>query len=153
MVLKRLDDALESGDPVRAVIRGTGLNQDGRTAGIMLPSQEAQEDLVRSVYQTAGLEPCETPVIETHGTGTVAGDNAEVRSISNVFTVGSNRKSPIYIGTVKANIGHLESTSGMAAVIKTAMMLENGLIPANIKFQEPKHNFRILDKAIEVCST
>lgn len=73
VILKRLEDALQDSDPVRAIIRNTGVNQDGRTSGITLPSQESQQMLVRSVYKDVGLDPTETPYVEAHGTGTVAG--------------------------------------------------------------------------------
>ncbi|KAI1817700.1 hypothetical protein GGS20DRAFT_599281 [Poronia punctata] len=128
LVLKRLGDALAAGDPIRAVIRNTGVNQDGKTNGITLPSSQSQEILARHVHKQAGLEPAHTAYVEAHGTGTVAGDRAEVEAIRNVFC--RNRESELLIGSIKGNVGHLEPTSGLAAVIKVVLALEKGLLPA-----------------------
>ncbi|KAF7547181.1 hypothetical protein G7Z17_g7924 [Cylindrodendrum hubeiense] len=128
LVLKRLDDALEDSDPIRAVIRNTGVNQDGKTNGITYPSEESQEILARAVYLQAGLDPKETAYIEAHGTGTIAGDKIELGAIQKVFC--PNKNSELYVGSVKANMGHLECTSGLAAIIKTALILEKGYIPS-----------------------
>jgi acyl transferase domain-containing protein len=103
--LKPLADALRDGDPIRAIIRNTGTNQDGKTAGITLPSQQAQEDLIRSVYAKAKIETTATSFVECHGTGTQAGDPAETAAIANVFTkhrpAGSD---PLRIGSIKTNV-------------------------------------------------
>lgn len=138
IVLKRLDDALKAGDNVRAVIRHTGVNQDGKTSGIALPNQQAQESLVRGMYEELGLEPLDVDYIEAHGTGTVAGDLTEMKSISNVFCNGDRRQNLLYVGSVKSNIGHLESASGLAGLIKTVLILEKGSIPPNINLEEIK---------------
>lgn len=138
IVLKRLDDALKAGDNIRAVIRHTGVNQDGKTSGIALPSQQAQEILVRGMYQELGLEPLDVQYIEAHGTGTIAGDTTEMRSISSVFCNGNRRQHPLYVGSVKSNIGHLESASGLAGLVKTVLILEKGYIPPNINLEEIK---------------
>jgi acyl transferase domain-containing protein len=127
LVLKRLDDAIADGDPIRAVIRNTGVNQDGKTNGISYPSEESQAMLTLDVYHKARLDPRETAYVEAHGTGTVAGDIIEMSAIRSVFC--RNRDSELLVGTVKANLGHLESTSGIAAVIKTVLALEKGHIP------------------------
>ncbi|KAL2816617.1 hypothetical protein BDW59DRAFT_166262 [Aspergillus cavernicola] len=130
LVLKRLSDAIRDGDPIRAVIRNTGINQDGKTNGILLPSSEAQQDLSSSLYRQAGLDPRDVCYVEAHGTGTQAGDTAEVTSIRNVFaSEPGTRERPLFLGSIKANLGHSESTSGLAGVIKTVMALEKGIIP------------------------
>jgi acyl transferase domain-containing protein len=128
LVIKRLDDAIAAGDPIRAVIRNTGVNQDGKTNGITLPNANSQESLSRQVYGQVSLDPRDTMYVEAHGTGTVVGDGIEVEAIRRVFC--QNRESELYIGSIKANIGHLEPTSGLAAIIKAVLILENGLIPA-----------------------
>ena len=125
-MLKSLRDALRDGDPVRAVIKATLLNQDGKTPTITSPSQEAQETLIRSCYRKCSLDPRDTTYVEAHGTGTQAGDAAEVRAVSNVFATARSPDTPLYLGSVKANIGHLESASGVAAVIKAVMAVETG---------------------------
>ncbi|KAL3427635.1 hypothetical protein PVAG01_01144 [Phlyctema vagabunda] len=136
IVLKPLEDALRDGDPIRAVIRHTCLNQDGKTAGITLPSQEAQESLFRSAYEAAGLDPSETSYVEAHGTGTQAGDPLEAGAISAVFARGRARNNPVYIGSVKTNIGHLEAGSGLAGILKATLVLEKGAIPPSINFEK-----------------
>jgi acyl transferase domain-containing protein len=136
IVLKPLQDALRDNDPIRAVIRTTGLNQDGRTNGITLPDPKAQEDLIRSCYQNAGLDPAHTPYVEAHGTGTI-GDQLEAGAISAVFSPDRASDSPVYVASVKTNIGHTEATSGLAGIIKAVLALEKGLIPPSINFEKP----------------
>ncbi|KAK6334112.1 polyketide synthase [Orbilia brochopaga] len=137
IVLKSLDAALRDNDPIRAVIRETGMNQDGHTPTITSPSQEAQENLIRAVYARAGLNLADTTYVESHGTGTVVGDTIETGALGR--TLGANRPpaSPLFVGSVKANFGHTEATSGLAAVIKVVLMLEKGYIPPQALFHTP----------------
>jgi acyl transferase domain-containing protein len=137
LVLKPLDKAMRDGDPIRAVIRGTGVNSDGRTAGITLPNGDAQEALIREVYRKAKLDPVDTGYFEAHGTGTQAGDPMEAGAIHRVFTADCNRSQPLYVGSVKTNIGHLEGASGLAGVVKAILCLEKGLIPPNVNYEKP----------------
>ncbi|CAG8978751.1 hypothetical protein HYALB_00011512 [Hymenoscyphus albidus] len=136
VILKPLADAIEDGDAIRAVIRGTGINQDGRTKGITMPSGDAQVTLMKSVYEKSGLDPTETGYIEAHGTGTKVGDPIEATAIHSVFGEGRTKRQPLFIGSVKSNIGHLEGASGVVSVIKTAMMLERGFILPNAGFEK-----------------
>ncbi|KAL9095179.1 MAG: hypothetical protein Q9165_002435 [Trypethelium subeluteriae] len=138
LILKRLDTAVRDGDSIRAIVHGTGVNQDGKTSGIALPNEEAQQDLIRSTYQRAGLDPKDTDYVEAHGTGTIAGDAIETRSISNVFCRNRDSNHPLLVGSIKPNIGHLESASGLAGVIKTVLILEKGQIPPNLNLEELK---------------
>ena len=135
IVLKPLDAALRDGDPIRAIIRNTGCNQDGKTASITMPNGEAQKSLIRSVYEAAGLNPLETAYIEAHGTGTATGDPIEASALGEIFGRRSDQR-PIFIGSLKSNIGHLEGTSGIASVIKTALMLERKFLLPNCDFQK-----------------
>jgi acyl transferase domain-containing protein len=98
-------DALAAGDPVRAIIRETGLNQDGKTDTITIPSEAAQTELMRECYRRAGLSPRNTQVFEAHGTGTPAGDPIEARAIAAVFGSNTGRTGPLHIGSIKTNIG------------------------------------------------
>ncbi|KAI4863957.1 putative polyketide synthase [Hypoxylon rubiginosum] len=136
--IKPLEDAIRDNDTIRAVIRGTACNQDGRTAGIMLPSREAQESLIRSAYQSAKCDPAAVGYFEAHGTGTPAGDPLEAGAIGS--TLGRYRgpgdENRLYVGSVKTNIGHLEGASGLAGIIKTVVALEKGLIPPNLYFEK-----------------
>ncbi|KAI9931732.1 hypothetical protein MW887_010311 [Aspergillus wentii] len=134
VILKPLVSALKDGDTIRAVIRATSLNQDGRTPGMTYPSGDAQVRLIRSAYASAGLDPKDTLFSEAHGTGTPAGDPIEARSIARAFQC-ENRDMPMYIGAVKSGIGHLEGGSGVAAIIKAILMLESAIIPPNVNFE------------------
>ncbi|SPO04420.1 related to lovastatin nonaketide synthase [Cephalotrichum gorgonifer] len=144
LLLKRLDEAIADGDPIRAVIRNTGVNQDGKTNGISYPSQESQQELAESVYAEAGLDPRDTGYVEAHGTGTAAGDKIEMGAIRSVFC--RDRDSELLVGTVKANLGHLESTSGLAAVIKAVLALERGVVPGVPGIVEMKASLRDIVK-------
>lgn len=147
LVLKPLHDAIRDNDPIRAVIRETGMNQDGFTPTITSPSQSAQERLIRSCYAKAGLSPFDTAYVESHGTGTIAGDTVEVNALGSVFGTGMSAQNPIYIGSIKANFGHTEAASGIAAVIKVVQMLENDAIPPQALFStpNPKIDFKTLN--------
>ncbi|KAI9647506.1 hypothetical protein NHQ30_003891 [Ciborinia camelliae] len=136
LVVKRLSDAITHGDTIRAVIRATGTNQDGRTPSLTTPCQDAQEDLIRDTYETAGLDFHSTAFFEAHGTGTAMGDPIEASAIGRVLGEGRPANRPIYVGAVKSNIGHLEGGSGIAGLIKTVLALEKGLIPPNANFQK-----------------
>ncbi|KAI1427579.1 polyketide synthase [Xylaria sp. FL1777] len=138
VVLKRLGDAIRDGDPIRSVILNTGVNQDGFTAsGITHPNHVAQADLIRRTYANALLRPEDVVYIEAHGTGTVAGDQQELRAIADVF-VTSNRVLPLYIGSNKGSIGHTESTSGLASLLKAMCILDHDAIPPVAGFSTPK---------------
>ncbi|KAK4983978.1 Type I Iterative PKS [Elasticomyces elasticus] len=145
VVLKSVEDALNDDDPIRAIIRESALNQDGKTPTITSPSGEAQEELIRTCYRRAGLNPLETSYVEAHGTGTQTGDPTEAGAIGAVLGQARLRNKPLYIGSVKSNIGHLEAASGLASVIKVAMAFEKGFIPPSINFQKPNPSIH-LDK-------
>lgn len=150
LVLKRLDRAVADGDHIHAVVVESGVGHDGKTSGIFLPNGDAQEALARSVYSRAGLDPCETLFVETHGTGTVAGDNAEVGSIGRVFGREAGRTSDMPIGSIKTNIGHLEAASGMAGAIKAVMVLKKNQIPPQLNFINPKPSLRLQERGLTV---
>jgi acyl transferase domain-containing protein len=150
VVVKRLDDALRDGDPIRAVIRGTGVNQDGKTETITTPSQEAQEQLIRSCYRKAGLDPSQTAYFEAHGTGTPTGDPIEARAIASVFQHTRSSDEPLRIGSVKTNIGHTETASGLASIIKVTLALEKGQIPPSINFEKPNEKLHLEEWKLKV---
>ncbi|MGW2330263.1 SDR family NAD(P)-dependent oxidoreductase [Streptomyces sp. NPDC001700] len=130
VVLKRLADARADGDTVHAVVLGTGTGADGRTPGLSLPSAQAQEQLMRQVHHRAGVRPEDVSYVEAHGTGTQAGDPIECRALGHAF--GAGRETPLPIGSVKSNLGHLESGAGMAGLLKCVLMLRHGVIPASL---------------------
>ena len=135
-------DAVAAGDPIRAVIRESLLNQDGKTETITTPSLEAQEALLRGCYRKAGLDPRETQYFEAHGTGTQAGDTVEALAIANVF---GSKHEPLLIGSAKTNLGHTEAASGLASQIKVVLALEKGLIPPSINFEKPNPKIPLED--------
>ncbi|KAK7740770.1 Type I Iterative PKS [Cytospora paraplurivora] len=134
VVLKRLEDAIRDNDAIRAVIRGSRVNQDGRTPGITMPSTDAQLSNIRAVYKEAGLDVEQTAYVECHGTGTPAGDPKESFAISQAFCDKRDADKPILIGSIKPNIGHLEGAAGVAGLIKAVLAVERGQITKNIYF-------------------
>jgi len=122
VVLKRLSDALAQGDPVLAVLRGSGVNQDGASAGLTVPSGEAQAALIRRTLQDAQLSGDDIDVLEAHGTGTPLGDPIELKALAPIYG-RPERPEPLRLGSVKTNLGHLEGAAGIAGLIKAALML------------------------------
>lgn len=151
MILKPLTVAIRDKDPIRAVIRGSGSNQDGRTPGITLPSGASQEALIRHVYNMAGLHPHDTEFVETHGTGTQAGDPIETGALARVFCVGRNSDKPLRIGSIKTNVGHLEGASGVAGVIKAVLMLENRIFLPNRNFTSLNSRILLDEWKLKAC--
>ncbi|KAG5936300.1 Type I Iterative PKS [Claviceps sorghi] len=143
VVLKTLSQAIQDGDAIECVIRETGVNQDGRTPGITMPSNTAQMALIRDTYARAGLN-LEQPLdrcqfFEAHGTGTPAGDPKEAEAISAAFfpsgTSASDDSEPLYVGSIKTVIGHTEGTAGIAGLMKASLAVQHGIIPPNLLFQ------------------
>ncbi|CAI7640288.1 unnamed protein product [Penicillium glandicola] len=134
VIVKPLSAAIRDGDTIRAVIRETGVNQDGRTPGITVPSADAQERLIREVYWRAGLDLEQTRFVEAHGTGTSTGDPIEAGALARAFKC--RRETPLYVGAIKSSIGHLEGGSGVASIIKSILTLESGIIPANFDMKQ-----------------
>ena len=120
VVLKRLENALKDGDRIYAVIRATGVNQDGKTDGLPMPNQLAQEQLCETVLRASGLHPADIGYVEAHGTGTRAGDRAETYALGNVYG-RTHRTLPLLVGSVKTNIGHLEAAAGITGLIKASL--------------------------------
>jgi acyl transferase domain-containing protein len=131
--IKNLDEAIRDGNAIRAVVRATSSNCDGKTVGMTNPSSEAHEALIRKAYEAAGIKDFgETVMVECHGTGTPVGDPLEVNAVARVFG-----EKGVYIGSVKPNIGHSEAASGLTSLIKAVLSLEKGIIVPNIKFKNP----------------
>ncbi|KAK5991611.1 Highly reducing polyketide synthase gloL [Cladobotryum mycophilum] len=133
ILIKPLESALRDGDPIRAVIRSTALNADGKLSPIGVPSIEAQEMLIRHAYNIAGITDfSQTAFFECHGTGTLVGDPIEAKAVAKVFGAHG-----VYIGSVKPNVGHTEGASGLTSIIKATLALEHNTIPPNINFSKP----------------
>ncbi|KAI1298194.1 hypothetical protein F5Y03DRAFT_386702 [Xylaria venustula] len=142
IILKTLSQALADGDRIEAVIRETGVNQDGATMGLTMPSASAQRALIHSVYYKAGLDPGNSAhhpqYIEAHGTGTPAGDPVEAEALSTAFfgLDGEPSSEPIYTGSIKTVLGHTEGTAGIAALLKTVKAMQFSTIPPNLLFNQ-----------------
>ncbi|WKZ47475.1 MAG: type I polyketide synthase [Anaerolineales bacterium] len=137
VVLKRLSDALADGDSVLAVIQGSAVNHGGFSSGLTVPNKHAQEALIRSALKNAGVQPAQVQYIEAHGTGTALGDPIEVRALAAVLKEGRPVHSKFWLGSVKTNIGHAESASGVAGLIKTVLALQHEEIPPHLHLQTP----------------
>lgn len=155
VILKPLADAERDGDEILAVILATSVNSDGRTMGMALPSGEAQERLLRQIYDECGLSAEDIYYVEAHGTGTAAGDPIECGAIARVLGEPRADGSVCHIGSIKSNIGHLESGAGMAGLTKVLLALRHGEVPANLHFNtpNPKIDFEggrisVVDKAL-----
>ncbi|GAB2958014.1 SDR family NAD(P)-dependent oxidoreductase [Saccharothrix stipae] len=139
VVLKRLSDARRDGDRVLAVIRGTGVNSDGRSNGLMAPNPRAQADLLRQVYADAGVDPSRVDYVEAHGTGTLLGDPIEAGALREVLgrDTAARADGPLLLGSAKSNFGHTESAAGLVGLVKVVLAVRHGEIPPSPHFREP----------------
>jgi acyl transferase domain-containing protein/acyl carrier protein len=139
IVLKRLRDAVQDGNRVLAVIRGTAANQDGRSSGLTAPNGRSQEAVVRAALTDAGMSPDDLQYIEAHGTGTALGDPIEIGALENVFAERHLTAEPLRVGSIKSNLGHLESAAGVAGLMKMVLALQHKQIPASLHCEKPNH--------------
>lgn len=137
VLLKPLSQALADGDPIHGVIMGSALNQDGHTNGISLPSTEAQAQLVRDACADAGIHPSQVDFVEAHGTGTAVGDPIEATALAEALCLDRPANKPLPIGSVKTNLGHLETAAGIVGLIKGLLVLKHGQIPPSLHFKNP----------------
>ncbi|MEW1823955.1 acyltransferase domain-containing protein [Streptomyces sp. NPDC088196] len=132
VLLKRLSDAERDGDRILAVIRATAVNSDGRSNGLLAPNPAAQQALLATAYARAGLTPAHVDYIEAHGTGTPLGDPIEAGALGAVLGAGRDPEQPLLLGSVKGNLGHLESASGITGLVKTVLALHHDLVPPSL---------------------
>jgi len=149
VVLKRLSDALKDGDRILAVIRGSAVNQDGKSNGLTAPNSLAQQRVIRQALKNAGVKPEEVGYVEAHGTGTILGDPIEVQALGMVM---KNRpvENTCYLGSVKTNIGHLESAAGVAGFIKAVLAVHKGKIPPHLHFKQINPHIPIQELPFEI---
>ncbi|WP_127532036.1 type I polyketide synthase [Paenibacillus kobensis] len=134
LLLKPLSMALNDKDEIYAVIPGSAMNQDGRSNGLTAPNRLAQERVLKDAYRSAGIAPAAVRLVEAHGTGTYLGDPIEAEALSAVLGAGRPRNRTCWLGSVKTNIGHLESAAGIAGVIKAALAIKHRQIPASLHY-------------------
>jgi acyl transferase domain-containing protein len=149
IVLKRLSDALAAGDNILALIRSSAVNQDGRSSGLTVPNGLAQQLVVRKALANARLRPADVTYIETHGTGTSLGDPIEIEALGAVLGEGRPAGQPLFVASVKTNIGHLESASGIAGLIKVVLSMQHRMLAPHLHLQErspriPWPNFPVI---------
>lgn len=142
IVLKRLSDAEADGDRILALLRGTAINQDGRSGGITAPNGPSQEAVIREALRRSRTDPAEVNYLEAHGTGTTLGDPIEVRALNAVFGPDRPNGSPLQIGSVKTNFGHLEASAGIASLIKVVLALNHEQIPPHLHLRQPNSHIQ-----------
>lgn len=150
VVLKPLASAVADGDRIYAVVLGSAVNHDGRTNGLTAPSVNAQEDVLRAAAHDAGVDPADVQYVECHGTGTFLGDPIEARALGAVFGRDRPLDAPCLIGSVKTNIGHLESAAGIAGLLKATLAIHHGQLPGNLHFGEPNPSISFGELGLDV---
>ncbi len=151
VLMKRLADARRDGDRIIGILRGSAINQDGRTSGITAPNGAAQQRVIRSAMKLADVTVDDVTYIEAHGTGTPLGDPIELMALNEIFASRQDRTQPIQIGSVKANIGHTETVSGIAGLLKVLLMFQTQKIPGQANFQSLNPNIQLSSDALRVA--
>nr|MDE0501467.1 SDR family NAD(P)-dependent oxidoreductase [bacterium] len=153
VIMKRLREAEADGDRIWAVIRGAAVNHGGASTGLTVPNTPALEQVMETALSDAGVTASEIDYLEAHGTGTAVGDPIEINAVGNVFGPGRQADRPLLVGSVKTNIGHLESAAGIAGLIKAAMVVKQGVIPKHLHFRNPNPSIDWDRLPLQVTST
>ncbi len=152
VVLKRLSHAQKDGDHILSLIRGSAINHDGRSASLTAPNGTAQQAVIRAALAAGRVDPAQVSYVEAHGTGTPLGDPIEVRSLAAVFGPSRTKEDPLWIGSVKTNVGHLEAAAGIAGLIKVVLALQYGELPPHLHFHEPNPHLPWNELPVEVTA-
>lgn len=152
VLLKRLSDALRDKDNILAVIKASAVNNDGKSVGLVVPNGKSQEEVMLKALKQSQLASDEITYIEAHGTGTPLGDPIEAHAINQVYGVKHSSSNPLYLGAVKTNIGHLESASGIASIIKTILSLKNKKIYKHLNFKRLNEHIHLNDTIIPLTT-
>ena len=152
VVLKRHSDAVRDGDPILALIRGSAINQDGRTSGLTVPNGPSQQAVIRQALENAGVKPADVGYVEAHGTGTRLGDQIEIGALGAVFGKSHTGEDPLLLGSVKTNFGHLEGAAGVASLIKVVLSLRHGMIPRHLHYRHPSSEIDWQQYPVHVCA-
>ncbi len=152
LILRHTGRADVSRCPIHGYILATEVNSDGRTSGISLPSLDGQQALLSRIYGAAGIDPARLAFVEAHGTGTPVGDPIEATALGRVLGVERDRSTPLLIGSIKTNIGHLEAAAGMAGLFKAFLALEHRKLPASLQFDEPNPHIEFDKLNLAVCN-
>jgi acyl transferase domain-containing protein len=153
LVLKRLGEAEAAGDRIWGVIRGSAVNQNGASAGPTTPNGLAQRRVIETALSRANLAPSAVDYLEAHGAGSALGDPIEVQAAAAVYGKGRESDRPLLVGSVKANIGHLEAAAGVAGLIKAVLAMRRGMIPRQLHFNEPNPNLEWDELPVRVVSS
>ncbi|MFI1096354.1 SDR family NAD(P)-dependent oxidoreductase, partial [Streptomyces sp. NPDC020917] len=150
LVLKRLSDAVAAGDPIRCVLLGSAVNNDGGGPSLTTPHQAAQEDLLRSAYRQAGVDPSQVQYVELHGTGTRVGDPVEARALGAVLGAERDPRAPLAVGSVKTNVGHLEGAAGVTGLLKLVLSVQHRALPPSLNYRRPNPGIPLADLHLKV---